>query len=541
MARHDEQYLALIEDVLTNGIKKTDRTGTGTIAVNSRQMRFDLSDGSIPLLTTKKMFTRGMIREIEWYFRGLTNIKYLIDNDVHIWDDWVPFSKYNNVRNFYNDILEIKTLTEPYVGNIKSKELDGNYEPTTCGIGYLGKYPYDWVDQPLRTRHHNLWSKMLERCYNSNHDQFAFYGGAGVTVCERWHDFSAFVQDVTSLPNYEHWVNGEDYELDKDYFGGTQYSPNHCVFLHSRDNKALAHMTGLKYVATHEDGTTSEFINITKWCEERNLSLSSVHYAINGSVNKKHKAWTFTTVPAQDGYVFRENIFREDLSLLDLGPVYGKMWRSWPDTQIIPFERAQHYIDRGYKELGRANSLEAVIVHKTFDQLGDAIELLKTNPDSRRIIINSWNPALLPTDLKNPAANPAMGLQALPPCHCMFQFTVLDGKLNCDLRQRSCDVGLGVPFNIAQYSIMTHIIAKMVGLQPGEFVWNGVDVHIYSNHVEQLKVHLSRGNMPYPDSPTVRISDEVVGLLPEQIESSHIEVVGYTTPYPKPLVMEVAV
>lgn len=317
MARHDEQYLNLVDDVLTNGIVKTDRTGTGTIAVNSRQMRFDLSDGSIPLLTTKKMFTRGMIHEIEWYWKGLTNIKFLLDANVHIWDAWAD----------------------------KSGEL---------------------------------------------------------------------------------------------------------------------------------------------------------------------------------------------------GPVYGAMWRAWPDTQLVHSEdEARSLEQRGYTRV--FDNHDVRVLHKKFDQLGDAIHTLRTNPDSRRIIINSWNPALLPTDLKNPAANPAMGLQALPPCHCMFQFTVLDGKLNCDLRQRSCDVGLGVPFNIAQYSIMTHIIAKTVGLQPGEFVWNGVDVHIYSNHVEQLKVHLSRGNMPYPDSPTVRISDEVVGLLPEQIESSHIEVVGYTTPYPKPLVMEVAV
>ncbi len=551
MARHDEQYLALIEDVLTNGIKKTDRTGTGTIAVNSRQMRFDLSDGSIPLLTTKKMFTRGMIHEILWYFRGLTNIKYLVDNNVHIWDEWVPFAEYGSARNFFDDVLEIELRPELYEGNLKSNQastldgVKGRYTPTVGGIGFLGSPKFDSEDQVLRNRLFTTWSKMIDRCYNTNHDKFAFYGGAGVTVCERWHDFSAFVQDVTKLPGYSLWKdNPSEYQLDKDYFGGQQYSPRHCVFLSRRDNKALAQTSGLKYKAVHEDGTVSEFVNITKWCEEKNLRVSSVHYAITESASHEHKGWTFTTEQPREGFVFRENIFKDDVSLLELGPVYGKMWRAWPDIQIVPREHAQDYEDRGYVTRAYVNSgrfQDSAVMSKEIDQLGDAIHTLRTNPDSRRIIINSWNPALLPTDLKNPAANPAMGLQALPPCHCMFQFTVLDGKLNCDLRQRSCDVGLGVPFNIAQYSIMTHIIAKMVGLQPGEFVWNGVDVHIYSNHVEQLKVHLSRGNMPYPDSPTVRISDEVVGLLPEQIESSHIEVVGYTTPYPKPLVMEVAV
>lgn len=315
--KHDDQYLTLVQDVLENGIQKMDRTGTGTISVNSRQMRFNLSDGSIPLLTTKKMFTRGMIHEILWYFRGDTNIKYLVDNNVHIWDAWAD-------------------------------------------------------------------------------------------------------------------ANG------------------------------------------------------------------------------------------------------------DLGPVYGAMWRAWPDTQIIQPALLQDYLDRGYGRVGMRDDIFP-IMHKKIDQFGEAIELLKTSPDSRRIIINSWNPALLPVDMKNPAANPAKGLQALPPCHCMFQFTVLNGMLNCDLRQRSCDVGLGVPFNIAQYSIMTHIIAKMVGLTPGEFVWNGVDVHIYSNHIDALQVHLDRGRAEYPASPTVTISDSVVGLSLDEIEMDHVKVVGYTTPYPETLKMEVAV
>lgn len=311
--KHDIQYLNLIATTLEKGTAKTDRTGTGTISYASQQMRFDLSDGSIPLLTTKKMFTRGMIEEILWYFRGETNIQALLDANVHIWDEWAD-----------------------------------------------------------------------------------------------------------------------------------------------------------------ENG--------------------------------------------------------------DLGPVYGAMWRAWPDTQIVWNTSGQinSFMERGYSVMMQGG--DHFIVHKVIDQLAEAINLLKTSPDSRRIIVNSWNPALLPTDLAVPKNNPKYGLQALPPCHCMFQFTVADGKLNCDLRQRSADIGLGVPFNIAQYSIITHLFAKLVGLQPGEFVWNGVDCHIYSNHVDKLKEQLTRE--PY-DSPTLQLADTIADKDPRFITADEITVVGYDNFWPK-IELEVA-
>lgn len=307
--KHDLQYLNLIATTLDKGTVKTDRTNTGTISYSSQQMRFDLSDGSIPLLTTKKMFTRGMIEEILWYFRGETNIKPLLDANVHIWDEWAD-----------------------------------------------------------------------------------------------------------------------------------------------------------------ENG--------------------------------------------------------------DLGPVYGAMWRAWPDIQIAINDFQQEEMEsRGYEFWFQAPEgyNDARVMTKEIDQLAEAIHLLKTSPDSRRIIVNSWNPALLPTDLKVPKNNPKKGLQALPPCHCMFQFTVADGKLNCDLRQRSADIGLGVPFNIAQYSIITHLIAKLVGLQPGEFVWNGVDCHIYSNHVEKLKEQLNREAY---ESPKLVLADSILGKDPAEITADEITVVGYDNFHP---------
>lgn len=153
----------------------------------------------------------------------------------------------------------------------------------------------------------------------------------------------------------------------------------------------------------------------------------------------------------------------------DLGPVYGAQWRKWiaPDGRRI-------------------------------DQVAQLLRDLKDKPDSRRHIISAWNPALLPDESRSPRDNAAMGLQALPPCHTMFQFHVADGRLSCQLYQRSADVFLGVPFNIASYSLLTMMIAQVVGLEPGDFVHTFGDVHIYRNHMEQVKTQLSRDPFPLP-------------------------------------------
>jgi thymidylate synthase len=244
--RHPEyQYLNLLRDIMENGVKKEDRTGTGTVSVFGRQIRFDLNQG-FPLLTTKKMFLRGIIVELLWFLKGETNIAYLQKNNVHIWDEWA---------------------TE---------------------IG-------------------------------------------------------------------------------------------------------------------------------------------------------------------------------------DLGPVYGKQWRSWecPDGSTI-------------------------------DQISEAVRMLKEKPFSRRIIVSGWNPSDLPDESVSPQENVKNGKAALPPCHTLFQFYVVDGKLSCQLYQRSADVFLGVPFNIASYALLTIMMAHVTNLRVGEFIHTFGDIHIYLNHFEQVKIQLSRDPRPFP-------------------------------------------
>jgi thymidylate synthase len=152
-----------------------------------------------------------------------------------------------------------------------------------------------------------------------------------------------------------------------------------------------------------------------------------------------------------------------------LGPVYGAQWRDWltPDGRHI-------------------------------DQMKLLLEDLRTRPDSRRHIISAWNPAVLPDESLSPQENVRAGLQALPPCHMMFQFHVVNGRLSCQMYQRSADVFLGVPFNIASYSLLTMMIAQVLDLEPGDFIISLGDVHIYLNHMEQVETQLSREPFPLP-------------------------------------------
>jgi thymidylate synthase len=165
----------------------------------------------------------------------------------------------------------------------------------------------------------------------------------------------------------------------------------------------------------------------------------------------------------------------------DLGPVYGVQWRSWPTPD------------------GRK-----------IDQVAQVMEQLRSNPDSRRIILSAWNVA----EIDN---------MALPPCHCLFQFYVADGKLSCQLYQRSCDIFLGVPFNIASYALLTHMLAQQAGLGVGDFVWTGGDCHLYLNHLEQADEQLSREPLPLPTLAIKRRPSSIFDYRYEDFEILNYE------------------
>lgn len=289
MNNSEEQYLSLLRDILENGSGKDDRTGTGTTSVFGRQIRFDLSEG-FPLLTTKKMFMKAIIHELLWFLKGSSNIKYLVDNNVHIWDDW----------------------------------------------------PYKYYTQQAAKEH---------------------------------------------LP-----------ELTQEAF-----------VANIKEDAAFA----------------------AKWGE--------------------------------------------------LGPVYGVQWRHWKTS------------DGG-----------------EIDQISELIAQIKKNPTSRRLIVSAWNVA----DIQE------MTKSGLPPCHCLFQFYVVDGKLSCQLYQRSADTFLGVPFNIASYALLTMMIAQVCDLELGEFVHTFGDAHIYRNHFDQVKEQLSRDPKPMP---TMKLNPEVKDIFAFKFEDFTLE------------------
>lgn len=295
MKTPETAYLKLLKDILENGLYKDDRTKTGTKSVFGRQIRFDLAKG-FPLLTTKKVFLRGIIHELLWFLQGESNIKYLVDNDVHIWDEW----------------------------------------------------PYKWYAQRMEKKGEKPLSK------------------------------EDFLQNI-------------------------------------RDDKKFA----------------------KKWGE--------------------------------------------------LGPVYGVQWRKWktPDGNEI-------------------------------DQITQVVEKIKKNPIDRRLIVSAWNVA----DIEE------MAKAGLPPCHSLFQFYVLDGKLSCQLYQRSADMFLGVPFNIASYALLTMMVAQVTKLKPGDFIHTFGDAHIYSNHIEQVKEQLSREPRPFP---TMKINPDVTDIFSFKFEDFKLE--GYN-PHP---------
>lgn len=178
----------------------------------------------------------------------------------------------------------------------------------------------------------------------------------------------------------------------------------------------------------------------------------------------------------------------------DLGPVYGHQWRNWDSEGI--------------------------------DQITQVIETIKTNPDSRRMIVSAWNPSVLPDTSVSFAENVANGKAALPPCHAFFQFYVTEGKLSCQLYQRSADIFLGVPFNIASYALLTMMMAQVCGLESGDFVHTFGDAHIYSNHIDQINLQLSREPRALPQ---MKINSKVKSIFDFKYED--FELINYD-PHP---------
>lgn len=493
-----KQYLDLLKLVLDEGTFKEDRTGTGTKSIFGYQMRFDLSKG-FPLVTTKKVHLKSIIYELLWFLKGDTNIRFLKENGVSIWDEWADED--GNLGPVYGKqwiSWESISVNEPIVVDkdtqsqkIKTSfskkvelNLDSNkfdlvgktFSSKTGEFIVIKEYEVKRKDYPklnhirfeiqfletgykkrnctkktilegtIRDRYfpsvegigclgenvsdldrkllYQTWTGILKRCYNTNHLAYSNYGGKGVFVTDRWLIFSNFVEDVKKLEN---WILKlefpEEYSLDKDFYISNCYSPETCIWLSKvEQNLNQKNIPLIKVI--FPDGNFVFRVGIGNVCREFGFTKIGVSNCLKGK-QKKHHKYSFELVK---------------------------------DSNI----RVRQY-----------------------NQIAKIVAILKHNPTSRRIILNSWNVGEL--DAMN-----------LTPCHTMAQFYVANGKLSCQLYQRSADIFLGVPFNIASYALLTMMLAQVCGLETGDFVHTFGDAHIYSNHFEQAELQLSRKPFPLP-------------------------------------------
>ena len=539
------QYEDFLRHVYEKGVAKTDRTGTGTRSVFGYQMRFDLTKG-FPAVTTKRVAFKAVVAELLWFLSGSTNNNDLRALGATIWDEW---AKENGdlgpiygeqLRRWYAPTSEIKLVdvrTDTYSGfaypfkterrqpiecDLNSKEcyavsskvengntcyevqlesgfvasisrpnwraciaagsefrrIDG-YAKNIAGVGFLG--------EPIahEPRLYTLWANMIERCYNPERPSFKSYGGSGCSVSPIWHSFEWFVKTIQLVPGYQKWNAGEDMCLDKDYFGSKIYGPSTCIFLSRQHNLELngdpVEISGVKWTS------------VTEWARSEGVAAD---YAV--SRWKSGKSY--------------KGIAPDTVKFLEAPP--GKVWRR-------------------------------TIIH---DQITEAMRLLRDDPDSRRILVSAWNVA----DLDQ---------MALMPCHALFQFYTrelsrqerinlhvkqvasgefvktgttegmdehLDAQgvprraLSCQLYQRSADLFLGVPFNIASYALLTHMMAQQCNMVVGDFIWTGGDCHIYSNHFAQVEEQLSRQPYSYPTLAVARCPEDIFSYRPEDFQ-----LVGY--------------
>lgn len=546
----DRIYLTTAEQILEFGAIKGDRTGTGTVSLFGQQMSFDLTADKLPLLTTKELKLRSIIHELIWFLRGEGNIAYLKENKVGIWDAWS-----RNVGDYPN-----------------SSRLTGWVKKRECGdrVPYFGDYSTGSlnasrgsIDDKLRS----AWGNMMRRCYDPSYQNYKFYGERGAFVAEEWHDASVFIRDVKALQNWDlKLANWNDYQLDKDYYQSNCYSKDTCVWLHKSENSLYKSLKAVR--VEKPDGTSSTYIGCMDACRKEGIPESSMRRFLKDGFsadyrgeNAKFRDWRFE-------YEERENqAFRYLFTDGELGPVYGVQWRRWEDIRIVKTHEVKAYAERGYHLLGRMADGIDCVVRREIDQIADLLHQLRTNPDSRRLILTAWNPSVVEE-------------QALPPCHSFVQFytrelsqkersdivrerilsliacggrKLTDGELklfsdghlgnkedlipeelldlaipakrglSCHLYQRSGDYFLGVPFNIASYSLLTHMIAHCVGMEPLEFVHTIGDAHLYSNHLEQITKQLGREGVEC--SPFVVLSGDYSD--PGQFAYDDIKVVDY--------------
>lgn len=425
----DFGYEKALASVVAGGIYSDDRTGVGTKKAPGVRIFYDLHDGILPLITTKRVPMRVVAEELFWFLRGSTDIRELTDRNVHIWDSWRR--QYRTDRDWEFVSMPKRTpegeVADPDVHQWETPTPQGEVENTALC----------------------LWNAMMERSYQE-----------GILVCSEWLDRHAFARDLPELPHFRYWAGSPgDFVLEPRWFGIPVFSPDLTVFAHVSeviDPRNLSRLS-IKSLATLQDSASGLPDSATLSAYLR--SLARIY-----EVGDPHRDLAGLQQPVFGSRVIRPQIISAD----DLGPIYGENWRRWPMPD-----------------------------GSTFDQIEAVIETLRTDPTSRRMVVNAWNPS-------------TMSEAALPACHTLVQFITSGTELHAVVYQRSADMFLGVPFNLASYGLLTHMIASVTGFTAASLTWNGGDCHVYTNHFDQVAELLSRDFRPLPTvsiTPREKIED----------------------------------
>lgn len=429
-----QSYLNLLRDVLENGEDHNDRTGVGTRSVFGRQWRHDMRTG-FPLLTTKRVFARGTFEELKWFLSGSTNVNDL-GSSVQAW--WKPWAdEKGNLGPVYGRQLRSSrsfSCVVPLIFDTPSQEeMDDatkDHEKTFLGVGCIGGTSTDRGQDPEELILKDVWRDMIERCYSESSYSYKSYGGKGVHVSPNWLVFDNFSADAKSLDgwNLKRLIPGS-YSLDKDVkFASNRYSKETCKWS-SHEEQSFNTSTNKAFFGYHENGTTHVFPSIGDASRTHGLNLSAVHRCLNGKL-KTHHGWRFEYIEPQESSVIR---------------------------------------------------VSAV------DQIASILADLTFNPNSRRIVATTWNPADIPA-------------MALPCCHgTSIQLKAhADNTLSLAMFQRSADIFIGVPVNIASYAMLLEMLCFATGRIARDLVISFADLHLYNNHVEQARTQLVRDPYPLP-------------------------------------------
>lgn len=570
-----KQYLELLRDIIENGVDKEDRTGVGTRSVFGRQMRFDLSDGTLPVVTTKKVHLRSIIHELIWFINGDTNLGYLRDNDVKIWDAWA--TPEGDLGPIYSQ------LWRRWPVESKEAVLIAQRQGPAPGPALIPK-------REVSTR--------LESNYQGDLEVYQVNGGAPYRIIEDLgteggRNSVYLVQFEETLntarvtrPNIRNGVKVRDGSGERVIGIGILGNP---VRSDTRAYNLWYNMLARCYRPTHPSypvyGGVGVYVSPRWLCYETfQKDLSRLPYYEQWRMNPNEYDL--------DKDYFGSNCYDVTTSLF-LKSSYNKVLKEHRPMQATDSEGNVQYFaaredllsrllisdetlrnhEKGVYEKSRLTGYKVedyvppagyLVRRKVYiDQIGELISNLKERPWSRRHVISGWNPDLLPVEGRAHDVNVRNGKQALPPCHTLFQFMVVpvrsqtlvaelaekgimvenageisfrelselcathgiqDKRLSCQLFQRSCDAPIGLPFNIASYAILTAMLAQVCNMRRGEFVWTGGDVHIYQNQLEPIQVQLARE--PYP-LPQLALNPDVKDLFAFTFDDIKVE--GYVS------------